>query len=223
MKKSCVIYDSWGELLTNLPDDMAGQLIKQIIAYAFDMTETTLDNPALNAMFAMIKTKLDEDAEAYDEIVKQRSEAGKRGMAKRWNNKTITKDNEVITNDNGVTDEITKITVSVSDSVSDKDIKEKEKKKTHFVKPTLEEVRSYCQERHNSVNPEAFVDFYESKGWKVGNQAMKDWKAAVRTWETRESIPANKSSPKSKTRNHLRRQYDFNEINEIVKGQVNDR
>ena len=61
----------------------------------------------------------------------------------------------------------------------------KEKKENRFVKPTLIEVQQYCQERRNDVNADAFLNFYESKGWKVGNQPMKDWKAAVRTWERR--------------------------------------
>lgn len=52
-----------------------------------------------------------------------------------------------------------------------------------FIKPTVEEIKIYCQERKNTVNADKFFDFYESKGWKVGNQPMKDWKAAVRTWE----------------------------------------
>ena len=61
------------------------------------------------------------------------------------------------------------------------------KKSKRFVKPTLEDVQAYCQERQNNVDPESFIDFYESKGWKVGNQPMKDWKAAVRTWERRDN------------------------------------
>ncbi len=52
-----------------------------------------------------------------------------------------------------------------------------------FQKPTLEEVAAYCRERSNNVDAETFWDFYESKGWKVGNQSMRDWKASVRTWE----------------------------------------
>ncbi len=56
-------------------------------------------------------------------------------------------------------------------------------KSKRFIKPTVEEVRDYCQERKNGVNPEKFVDYYESNGWKVGKNPMKDWKAAVRTWE----------------------------------------
>lgn len=60
-------------------------------------------------------------------------------------------------------------------------------KTKRFVKPTLNDVQAYCQERQNNVDPESFIDFYESKGWKVGNQPMKDWKAAVRTWERRDN------------------------------------
>ena len=49
--------------------------------------------------------------------------------------------------------------------------------------PTLEEVKAYCSERGNKVDPERFIDYYTSNGWKVGKNPMKDWKAAVRTWE----------------------------------------
>ena len=52
-----------------------------------------------------------------------------------------------------------------------------------FVPPTPEEVAAYCQERHNGIDGSEFCDFYTSKGWKVGKNQMKDWKAAVRIWE----------------------------------------
>lgn len=58
-----------------------------------------------------------------------------------------------------------------------------------FVKPTVDQVREYCHERKNSVDPEKFFDFYESKGWVVGKQPMKDWKACVRTWEKSNNNP----------------------------------
>ncbi len=56
----------------------------------------------------------------------------------------------------------------------------------YFNKPTVEEVHQYCNERKNKVCADAFIDFYESKGWMVGKNKMKDWKSAVRTWERRE-------------------------------------
>jgi len=54
---------------------------------------------------------------------------------------------------------------------------------SRFVKPTVEEVAAYCEERGNSVDPEAWMDHYTANGWRVGKNPMKDWKGAVRTWE----------------------------------------
>lgn len=52
-----------------------------------------------------------------------------------------------------------------------------------IVKPSIEEIKDYCQERNNNVDAEQFYDYYESNGWKVGRNSMKDWKACIRTWE----------------------------------------
>lgn len=92
------------------------------------------------------------------------------------------------------------------DIYSDIDIKERDRGKPHshtndkpkrktFSPPTVEEVKQYCQERNNNVDAETFVDFYECKGWMVGKNKMKDWKAAVRTWERKD----NYSRPKTNT------------------------
>jgi hypothetical protein len=66
-----------------------------------------------------------------------------------------------------------------SNDIVDKPLKNK------FIKPTLEQVKDYCRERNNTVDPESWIDHYISNGWLVGNAKapMKDWKAAVRTWE----------------------------------------
>ena len=61
--------------------------------------------------------------------------------------------------------------------------KRKQTPARRFVKPTVEEVEAYCLERGNSVDARTFWDFYESKGWMIGRNPMKDWRAAVRTWE----------------------------------------
>lgn len=65
----------------------------------------------------------------------------------------------------------------------DKDIINKTTTTKRFKKPTVDEIKSYCEERNNMVNAEAFYDYYESKDWMIGKNRMKDWKAAVRTWE----------------------------------------
>lgn len=60
-----------------------------------------------------------------------------------------------------------------------------------FIPPTLEEVKQYCKERNNAVDAQSFIDFYESKGWMIGKNKMKNWKAAVRTWErnNKQTVP----------------------------------
>lgn len=77
-----------------------------------------------------------------------------------------------------------------------------------FIPPTVDEVTAYCKERKNGIDAQAFIDFYSSKGWMIGKNKMKDWKAAVRTWERR----GTKSS-KIEIDNKFR---DFLEQNQVV-------
>lgn len=81
------------------------------------------------------------------------------------------------------------------DTDTDTDKKRETEKRARFSPPSVEEVSGYCEERRNRIDPQAFVDFYTSKGWKVGNQAMKDWKAAIRTWEKRSTNERQDDSP----------------------------
>lgn len=66
-------------------------------------------------------------------------------------------------------------------------------KKSTFTPPAVEEVREYCDERKNNVDPERFVDHYTANGWRVGKNPMKDWKAAIRNWEKSEGAFARAS------------------------------
>jgi len=78
--------------------------------------------------------------------------------------------------------------------------------KVRFKKPTLDEVKNYCILRNNNIDAEAFIDFYESKNWQIGKNKMKDWKAAVRTWERR-----NKNKPQTMSKIDT-------QLNEYLKG-----
>ena len=99
-------------------------------------------------------------------------------------------DKELSQNDNSY------IYNNIKENNKEREIKKREKAETEtekpkrsrppFVKPTVEEVRAYCRERQSTVRAEAFVNFYDSKGWMVGKNPMKDWKAAVRTWEQKD-------------------------------------
>lgn len=78
----------------------------------------------------------------------------------------------------------TNVRESDTEKEIDKEIdKDKEKYKRRFTKPTLEEVQAYCLERGKGVDAQKWYDYYSANGWKVGKNPMKDWKAAVRTWE----------------------------------------
>ena len=65
------------------------------------------------------------------------------------------------------------------------EVKEEKKSNKRFIVPSIEEIKSYCKERNNQINPDSFIDHYESNSWMVGKNKMKDWKAAIRTWEQR--------------------------------------
>lgn len=77
------------------------------------------------------------------------------------------------------------LTTTIEEKKEIKNIKKEEPRgsKKKFEPPSVDDVGAYCRERGNHVDPQTFVNFYESKGWMVGKNHMKDWKAAVRTWE----------------------------------------
>lgn len=67
--------------------------------------------------------------------------------------------------------------------------------KPKFTPPTVAQVAEYVATRETKIDPQAFCDFYASKGWKVGNQSMKDWRAAVRTWERNDTRGSPNGKP----------------------------
>jgi len=82
--------------------------------------------------------------------------------------------------------EIRKIGTDVQRSLSEGSTsKVKLSKVKQFIEPSYEEVKNYCLERNNNVDPNKWINFYQSKGWMVGKNKMKDWKAAIRTWESK--------------------------------------
>jgi predicted phage replisome organizer len=91
---------------------------------------------------------------------------------------SVTENNAIVTECNAhITESVT------NNNESKRKSKSKRQSKSNNIPPTLEEVSAYCEERHNNIDPQVFIDFYESKGWYVGKNKMKDWKACIRTWE----------------------------------------
>lgn len=99
----------------------------------------------------------------------------------------------------------------------EKEVELEASKSKRFTPPTYEEVENYCLENNYTVNAERFVDFYEAKGWLIGKNKMKDWKAAVRTWERkqkeqREEEAKKGLSPRERLLARLNNPLDFENI-----------
>ena len=193
-KKSFVMYADYEENFDLLSDEELGRLIRAIFGYVNDGLIPSL-SPSTQMAFSFIRKNLDRDKAKYEETCRRRAEAGRRsGEARRAKADSDEQDGTKGTNVHFVQQNGTKRTDTVTETGTgtgtgtvlyrgNSDELPGEKKQTRFTPPTVEEVRAYCRERGNSVNPETFVDFYIGKGWMIGKNKMKDWKAAVRTWE----------------------------------------
>ncbi len=181
INKTTNIYTEWLPLIEVLPDSEAGEIFKSILKYQNGDT-VECKHPIWN----FIRSKIDEYNSKYDDIVESRSKAGKASALARAN-----KRQHVLTSVNKCQQ-----IQQQNKTKQNKTIEKENIKRKRFNKPTLEEVKSYCLDRKNSVDYEKFVDHYEANGWKVGRNSMKDWKAAVRTWE--KTSPENKKQEPKK-------------------------
>jgi hypothetical protein len=174
-KKSVLVYVDWISIFKKLEDDEAGRLIKHFFEYVNDQNPIAPDR-LTELLFEPIKLTLKRDLVKYE----NKRAINKENILKRWNKEYTTVYDGIKTDTNH--------TVSDSDRVSDSDIdiiKEKVKRKKVFIKPTIEEIKVYCDERNNGINPKYFFDSNEAKGWVVGKlrTPIVDWKAVIRTWE----------------------------------------
>lgn len=113
---------------------------------------------------------------------------------------------------------VPKLFPTIEEKKEIKNIKKEDPKgsKKKFTPPTVDEVKAYCRERQNSVDAQSFVDFYESKGWMVGKNHMKDWKAAVRTWER--SGKRDGGGRANQFNQYQQRDYDFDALERELLG-----
>lgn len=174
-------YYDWIEQTAALSDAERGRLFIAVLEYARSGLEPKLDGRE-SILFPVFRATIDRD----NKIAKTNAQNG--ALGGRGNKAT-----ESETKLNKATESETKPTQEKRHKTQEKD-KDKDYDKDESIKkaprrfapPSVEEVESYCRERKNGIDAQRFVDFYASKGWKVGNNPMKDWKAAVRTWEGRD-------------------------------------
>ena len=164
-KKSFLLYCDIIHTVEQLTDEQAGDLFRHILRYVNDQDPQS-DSVITKIAFEPIKQALKRDLDKYKSICERNSDNAK----KRW--------------DATASDRIPKHTKNAdsdidSDSDSDKDIKVNK----GFVKPSIVEIKTYMIEIGMTDVSEKWFDYYESNGWLVGKNKMKNWKAAVRTWK----------------------------------------
>lgn len=166
----------------------------------------------INGQKFFYSERLSESMQTREEILAKRSEAGKKGRAKQLEQHAKTQ--EIA--DGGQT--LGNYQANANDCPSNKR-KEKERKentsslrseesigakRTAFVPPSLQQVQAYISEKGYAIDAEHFIDFYTSKGWMVGKNKMKDWKAAVRTWSRKDFNPQSHHDTNSANASHRR-------------------
>lgn len=191
---SFTLFSSYFEALEYLPDDVFGAIMRAMCKYALRGEEPSFDDPVLNSYWTLIRPTLERSV--------RRAEAGRRGgqsgagVSRNSGNNNASKSKANQIGNNSDKDKELELELGVGEDIEkekpSKEVKKKTASTKNFKKPTPDEVQAYCDERGNGYSGQAFCDYYESKGWKIGNSPMKDWKAAVRTWEQRD--PAHKPS-----------------------------
>lgn len=227
-KKTFVLYLDWCPLIFALSDEQAGVLFKSLFRYQIG-EEVDIEDPMTSAIYKMIVARFEVDSEKYEAICERnRINGAKGGRPKQSEEVSTTKPSGFfgkpkITQNNPKNPDgyFGNPNDNDNDNDNDKDIKKESRERktvakatTPFRKPSVEEVREYCEQRGNHIDPERFVNFYESKGWKVGNQSMKNWKACVITWEKRGNAPGN-VKPFNRFNNFDQNQYSHDEMKDL--------
>jgi len=207
-KDSFIFHLENAEDLEDLTLEEQGMILNAMIRYSQTGEEPDFEDRALRSVWRPIFRRLKADKEAYEEKCQKNKEAAE----KRWSDANAS---EKMRTHKTHVEKNAFYADSDSDSDTDTDLKEKQsKKKTaqRFSPPSVDEVRDYVHEKQYQINPQAFVDFYTSKGWRVGNQPMKDWKAAVRTWASRPEQKARSGTVKTGLSPGMQHNYDIHEL-----------
>ena len=183
-REQFTFYRSYYEALKNLPKRDQTAVLMAVIGYALDETEPALSGVPLS-VFTLIRPTLDSGRNK----AKNRLNKGGRNAEQTDNKPKTNKEQSCKERENEKEKEGEVEREVESERENDSSLPPTPspgEPRKRFVPPTVEEVRAYCLERGNGIDPQGFVDHYEARGWRYnGNVPMKDWKAAVRTWERR--------------------------------------
>ena len=194
------LYHSYLKSVEPLNDAERGRLFTACLTYSMTGAEPDLRGNE-RFVWPTIREQIDRDTKKYSDFCKKQQE----NIRKRWDT-TVYDGTSGIPDDTKHTKEKEKEKENILSSPNVEDSIARTPARKRFTQPTLAEVTAYCRERQNAVDPQRFIDYYTARGWKLNKTSMKDWKAAVRTWEgkQRDSATAQRSSL-DETRAVLRR------------------
>lgn len=194
------LYHSYLKSVEPLNDAERGRLFTACLTYSMTGAEPDLRGNE-RFVWPTIREQIDRDSKKYSDFCKKQQE----NIRKRWDT-TVYDGTSGIPDDTKHTKEKEKEKENILSSPNVEDSIVRTPARKRFTPPTLAEVTAYCRERQNAVDPQRFIDYYTARGWKLNKTSMKDWKAAVRTWEgkQRDSATAQRSSL-DETRAVLRR------------------
>jgi hypothetical protein len=191
-RKSFIIHKDSLDILDKLSDEQAGKLFKAIYFYQKTQKMPQLDF-ALDLVFTSFFNQFKRDDENYKITCEARKIAGSKGgkqkvanasncLQKVANLADSKNESESDSDSDSKNKNDQEYIINSNNILIDNNIIAKKEKVKNFVKPTIDELIDYCNQNVLNVDPENFIDYYNSNGWKVGKNPMKDWKATARTW-----------------------------------------
>lgn len=172
------VWTSFLEIIKPLQYDEVGRLFEMMLLYADSGEEPEEFEGNERFIWPVAKQQIDLAIQKCETLRQNGLKGGRPKASETKENQTESKNNQDETKEN----QTKAYNINIKKSKDNDKVKDKS-----FTPPSVEEVKQYCQERSNGVDPQRFVDFYSSKGWMVGKNKMKDWRAAVRTWEKGDS------------------------------------
>ena len=207
MADKFTFFASYYEAIAELDDKTRLKVYDMICRYALYGEIIDSENPIEKSLFTVIKPVIDageKRGRGGAPVGNQNARKTTKKQLKKQpeNNSKTTQNNAKTTIETTVeTTETNNININknINKNININKNKNINSKRGGFAPPTLSEVQAYCKERNNTVNAETFVDFYQSKDWCVGKNKMKDWKAAVRTWENKSRQENKQQEPETDT------------------------
>lgn len=213
-RDSFIFYRSFWEALRQCPNDVRLQLYDAIADFALNFKKPNKLDGVAAIVFPLIEPQISANNKRYVNGLKGGAPQGNQNARKTTEKQPQNKPK----NNQKTTKKQSNENVNVNENVNENVVivptaqQRPQRKTARFVKPTIEEIRAYTTAKHYTFDAEAFFAYYESNGWKVGRNPMKDWRMACTTWQKKQDERRkNKPSENNEDKNEqiIRQTYEI--------------